>query len=244
MGIDCVVDLEMENEHAVRFGGADGHGLGGFFYSPEAEASNTVNGKYCCIVTHPHPKLGGDMWNNVVMSLTANLQRAGFSTLRFNTRGVGPSQGWSTWRGLAERDDVRSAIEFAMSKERIEGVFIVGYSFGACIGFSINENHDSDSTTHEHVKGYALVSYPYGYWASYIFSGLYRLGASNKPKMFIMGTRDQFSGKKRIQSFMDGLSDPKSLHIVENADHFWFGQEKKATQLVLNWLDEQVKSHL
>ena len=45
------------------------------------------------VITHPHSLYGGSMHNNVVESLVRVYQRAGYSTLRFNFRGVGSSQG-------------------------------------------------------------------------------------------------------------------------------------------------------
>ena len=40
------------------------------------------------VVTHPHPLYGGDMRNHVVESVVRAYQERGFSTLRFNFRGV------------------------------------------------------------------------------------------------------------------------------------------------------------
>ena len=41
------------------------------------------------VTTHPHPLYGGNMYNNVVASLVRIYQLAGYTTLRFNFRGVG-----------------------------------------------------------------------------------------------------------------------------------------------------------
>jgi alpha/beta superfamily hydrolase len=45
------------------------------------------------LVLHPHPQHGGTMNNKVVYTLYQCFVRRGFSTLRFNFRGVGRSQG-------------------------------------------------------------------------------------------------------------------------------------------------------
>jgi len=45
------------------------------------------------LVLHPHPQHGGTMNNKVVYALYQCFVRRGFSTLRFNFRGVGRSQG-------------------------------------------------------------------------------------------------------------------------------------------------------
>ena len=56
------------------------------------------------IVLHPHPQHGGTMNNKVVYTLYQCFVRHGFSTLRFNFRGVGRSQG-SFDRGEGELSD-------------------------------------------------------------------------------------------------------------------------------------------
>ena len=58
----------------------------------------------------------------------------GFSTLRFNFRGVGESGG-SYGEGIGERQDVKAVIDYFYS--RLKGAhpfFFVGYSFGAWQG--------------------------------------------------------------------------------------------------------------
>ena len=60
-------------------------------------------------VPHPHPLYGGNMHNDVVISITKTYQNMGYTTLRFNFRGVGNSQG-SYGDGVGEQEDVRAAI--------------------------------------------------------------------------------------------------------------------------------------
>jgi alpha/beta superfamily hydrolase len=45
------------------------------------------------VVLHPHPEHGGTMNNKVAYYLFQTFAERGFSTLRFNFRGVGRSQG-------------------------------------------------------------------------------------------------------------------------------------------------------
>ena len=48
------------------------------------------------LVLHPHPEQGGTMNNKVVYSIYQSFVARGFSTLRFNFRGVGRSQAPTT----------------------------------------------------------------------------------------------------------------------------------------------------
>lgn len=52
-----------------------------------------AGGAMGAVVSHPHPLMGGDMGNSIVETLAETLFAGGFSTLRFNFRGVGKSTG-------------------------------------------------------------------------------------------------------------------------------------------------------
>src|ERR1700744_1366488 len=61
------------------------------------------------LVLHPPPLHGGTMNNKVVYTLYQTFMRRGFSTLRFNFRGVGRSQG-SFDRGEGELADAAAGL--------------------------------------------------------------------------------------------------------------------------------------
>jgi len=44
------------------------------------------------ILCHPHPQYGGDMYNSVSTTAVESASQEGYSTLRFNFRGVGESR--------------------------------------------------------------------------------------------------------------------------------------------------------
>ena len=90
-----------------------------------------VSGEEGLVVTHPHPLYGGSMDNNVVKALVRAGKEVGMSTLRFNFRGVGGSQG-THGRGPAERDDLRAALEM-LAAEGVSRLVVAGYSFGAWV---------------------------------------------------------------------------------------------------------------
>jgi alpha/beta superfamily hydrolase len=92
-----------------------------------AEAGGTRGAVIC----HPHSLMGGDMGNPVVETVAAALFRAGFSTLRFNFRGVGGSAG-AFDEGRGEQANVLSAVAFLEAQGARE-VLPAGYSFGAWV---------------------------------------------------------------------------------------------------------------
>ncbi len=63
------------------------------------------------LVLHPHPLHGGTMNNKIVYTLYQCFVKRGFSTLRFNFRGVGRSQG-SFDRGEGELADGAAALDW------------------------------------------------------------------------------------------------------------------------------------
>src|SRR5512135_1099028 len=63
------------------------------------------------VLCHPHPLYGGSMLTPVIMTAEQAFQEAGYTTLAFNFRGVGGSEG-TYGEGQAEVADVVGAISF------------------------------------------------------------------------------------------------------------------------------------
>ena len=99
------------------------------------EASSFRGGVILC---HPHPQYGGDMDHPVITTAGEAAYEEGFSTLRFNFRGVGESEG-SYGEGIGEREDVKAVADYLYSrlKNNHSPLILVGYSFGAWAGFPI-----------------------------------------------------------------------------------------------------------
>jgi len=79
------------------------------------------------LVCHPHPQHGGTMDNKVVQTLARAFVQLGYTSLRFNFRGVGASQGgWDEGRG--EVDDAAAVL--AAHRAPGQAVVLAGFSFG------------------------------------------------------------------------------------------------------------------
>lgn len=63
------------------------------------------------LILHPSPEHGGTMNNKITYTMFQNFVERGFSTLRFNFRGVGRSQGMFD-RGEGELSDAASALDW------------------------------------------------------------------------------------------------------------------------------------
>ena len=89
------------------------------------------------MVLHPHPQLGGTMNNQIVYARYYAFVDRGFSTLRFNFRGVGRSQGYFD-NGPGELADAASALDWLqLQNQDTSCCWIVGASFGTWIAMQL-----------------------------------------------------------------------------------------------------------
>ena len=186
----------------------------------------TIEGLYAprpgqrgAVVTHPHPLMGGNMRNNVVMALVSVFQRHGFSTLRFNFRGVGKSEGVFD-NGRGEVGDLRAAVSF-LSDEGMTEIVLAGYSFGAVVAASyLTEGSPVDQIV--------LVSPPL------VEAGLEIPGLRGKRGLLVCGDADYFCPVEALKKVARHLSWGEA--VIEGADHFYIGREKDLMDAVVHWL--------
>ena len=89
------------------------------------------------LLLHPHPQHGGTMNNKVVYALYQSFVKRGFSTLRFNFRGVGRSQGQFD-NGPGELSDAATALDWAQTyNPNAKTCWIAGFSFGAWVAMQL-----------------------------------------------------------------------------------------------------------
>lgn len=165
------------------------------------------------IVCHPHPLYGGSMDNNVVSSLCDALAQEGFISLKFNFRGVGGSEGYST-AGSEESEDVRAAVSYIVTVKGVDpaGIGLAGYSAGIAFALPV-------AVKDERVKALAAISPPLAMFDFGVLKGC------RKPKLLISGSRDSFIPSRQFLEFCQGLPEPGECETVSGADHFWWGYE-------------------
>jgi alpha/beta superfamily hydrolase len=179
--------------------------LEGLLSIPEAFSAN--GGVILC---HPHPQYGGDMHNPVISTAADAAFQEGFSTLRFNFRGVGRSGG-SYSDGVGEREDVKGAIEYLFRTLNHPDLplIVIGYSFGAWTGLSAVVQDDR-------MKGMVAIAPPLELYDFGFLEG------NKKRKLLVVGDRDFFCPIGILKKWFENLEEPKSLAIIEGADHFFF----------------------
>ena len=85
------------------------------------------------LILHPHPLYGGTMNNPVVLELFNIFDDLGFSTFRFNFRGVGKSEGKFD-NGLGELADAAAGLDWVQRQNpNANQCWVAGFSFGALL---------------------------------------------------------------------------------------------------------------
>ncbi|NZA25103.1 alpha/beta hydrolase [Luteimonas sp. SJ-92] len=84
------------------------------------------------IVCHPLPTEGGTMHNKVVTMAGRALRELGATTVRFNFRGTGQSEGEFDG-GEGELDDLRAVAAWVRAERPEHALWLAGFSFGAYV---------------------------------------------------------------------------------------------------------------
>jgi uncharacterized protein len=169
------------------------------------------------VITHPHPLYGGDMHNHVVMAITRAYQKMNCTTLRFNFRGVGGSQG-SYGDGVGEQADVRSAIAY-LSNLGIGRIDIVGYSFGAWVNAHLD-------CRREGIANMVMVSPPVALIGFESVTGIDCL------KLIVTGSRDDIAPPDLIEKSYPQWNPGAHFEVIIGADHFYGGYTVKLEEIL------------
>lgn len=173
------------------------------------------------VITHPHPLYGGDMYSMVVETVAHAYHLKGYSTLKFNFRGVGNSQGRYD-NGIGEQKDVLAALS-CIADMGISAIDLVGYSFGAWVNAHAIQ---TDSILSRMV----MVSPPVGFMA---FNPTIAL---NCLKLIITGSDDDIAPAATIQRELPNWNPDARFDIIDGADHFYGGYLKELESAVLGFL--------
>jgi alpha/beta superfamily hydrolase len=171
------------------------------------------------VITHPHPLYGGNMHNNVVETVAHAYQQRGYSTLRFNFRGVGGSQG-NYSDGIGEQEDVRAAIAY-LADLGLKQIDLAGYSFGAWVIGNLSCAGDG-------IANMVMVSPPVAFID---FGPLSALGCL---KLIITGSRDDIAPAAMIRQSYRQWNAEARFEVIDGADHFYGGYENKLAQVLLS----------
>jgi alpha/beta superfamily hydrolase len=127
---------------------------------------------------------------------------------------VGESDG-SYEEGVGEGQDAKAAADYLFSrlKNNHSPIILVGYSFGAWIGFPI-------AIEDERFEGMVGIAPPL---EVYNFGSL---KGCRKKKLFIVGDQDLFCPPSRLEKWYQQIEEPKALVVIPGADHFFFSHTR------------------
>ncbi len=174
------------------------------------------------LVCHPHPLYGGTLHNKVVHRAASTLHQMGAAVLRFNFRGVGGSAGTHD-RGDGEVEDARAALAFLRQRYAGARAWAAGFSFGSWIAARLGAAEPG-------IERLILIAPPVG---TSSFEVLHTLAT---PKHVFQGSADDVCPPAALAPEYARWAEPKSLALVEGANHFFDRQLGALSQAMLEAL--------
>ena len=210
----------------VIFNGPDGRLEGRYHHSNEPNAP-------IALVLHPHPQQGGTMNNRVVFDVYQTFVQKGFSTLRFNFRGVGRSQGEYD-EGMGELSDAASALDWMQSTNPdASQCWVGGFSFGAWICMQLLMRRPE-------IDSFIALSPPAD---KYDFAFLAPCPASG---LFVHGANDSMVPGDSVEALAKKLEAQRKiqvdLRLLEGANHFFHNKVEDLTNNVNDYLETQMQA--
>jgi len=189
-----------------------------------------AKGTPIAIILHPLPQLGGNMNHPVAHQLYKIFTERDFTTLRFNFRGVGRSEG-KLDHGIGELLDAAAGLDWLQNfNADARQCWIAGYSFGAWIGMQLLMRRPE-------ITGFISVSPPANL---YDFSFLAPCPTSG---LITHGDQDKIALREDIMEMVGHLQRQEDIDIryknIAGANHFYDNHIDKLDALVNAYLDER-----
>jgi len=208
----------------IIFNGPEGRLEGRYHHTKKAGAP-------IALILHPHPQFGGTMNHKVVYAMYQSFVKRGFSTLRFNFRGVGRSQ--STFdNGQGEMSDAASALDWLQAHNpNAQACWIGGFSFGAWISMQLMMRRPE-------ISGFLSISPPA---SQHDFSFLAPCPASG---LILHGDKDEIVPIDSVDKLAAKLRSQKNItvdyEIIKGGDHFYGAHMDKFNKIINDYLDKSL----
>jgi len=170
-------------------------------------AQNTK--KQLVVISHPHPLYGGTMDNKVVTTLERAFLHLGYSTVAYNFRGVGQSDGEYD-NGRGEQKDLQAVVRWAQTEYAYQKTVLAGFSFGSYVTLQAYKECN--------VQALCTVAPPVG---------LYDFSAINDvalPWVLIQGGQDEVVDPQEILDWAMSLETKPDFYWRNKASHFFHGE--------------------
>jgi len=185
------------------------------------------------LLLHPHPLYGGTMSNPIVTALYNIFDALGFSTFRFNFRGVGKSEGKFD-NGLGELADAAAALDWVQRQNpNTNQCWVSGFSFGAVICMQLLMRRPE-------ITRFVSVSpqpnlYDFNFLAPCPASGL-----------IVHGKKDEMAPLEDVQRLAQKLQAQKNITVqyeeISGANHFYDNEIPKLRKVIENYIEIELNS--
>jgi alpha/beta superfamily hydrolase len=182
----------------------ESHNIPGVHGALEAllEEPDPAPPRLAALVCHPHPQFGGTMHNKVVHRMARALRHSGAVVLRFNFRKVGEVE--------AGMEDAQAALDWLRARYPDLPYALAGFSFGSRV--TTRMGCESAGARFLLAAGFPTRWGPAEY-----------LQTCAAPKIFVQSTNDQYGPRAEFDPMYATFAEPKELHWIESADHFFAG---------------------
>jgi alpha/beta superfamily hydrolase len=176
-------------------------------------------GDAAAVLAAPHPLYGGTMDDAVVEALRTAYRSQGYTTLRFNYRGVGASEG-TPGSDAGSCEDVVAALAYlaGRGKNRLD---VAGYSFGAWAAFTAVQAETPAERA-------ILVAPPIDHTR---FEG-----KSEKVRLVVAPAEDHFASLPTLRRRVPHWSSLARLAVMRDANHYLMSKLDELVSIVREFL--------
>ena len=197
------------------------------------------------VLLHANPAAGGNMDMHVMLAIEEALGEAGIATLRYNSRGIGNSEGSVSSsgdrrlvapEGAPETADAGAALSFLAMQDGVDSARLgmVGHSFGSRITLAYLASRPGETR----VRGVVCIGLPVA-WRN-----LDKLGQWPHPKLFVTGERDDFCPPDKLAQYVATLPKPIQQITLRDTGHFFEGRESDLAAIVTEFLGPALEPEL
>ena len=186
------------------------------------------------IILHPDPSKGGTMHTKAVFRLYKLFIESGFSTIRFNFRGVGKSDGIFD-DGEGELSDAACVLDWLQQyNTNSKTCWVAGFSFGAWIAMQLLMRRPE-------INGFVSVSPPAN-MRDFSF-----LAPCPSPGLIVHGDKDNISSFDSTKILVEKLQKQKKVDIqfksIKGADHFYENFAKEFDSSIKDYIEQTLQKN-
>jgi uncharacterized protein len=167
---------------------------------------DTIAQPVVAVLCHPLPTEGGTMHNKVVTMAARSLRESGATTVRFNFRGTGHSEGTFD-HGEGELDDLRAVVAWVYASRPEHALWLCGFSFGAYVSLR--------GAAELQPSLLISIAPPAGRW------DFARITPPTMPWLVIQGENDEIVDPQAVYDWLEGIGADVDLVRMPDTSHFF-----------------------